>query len=125
DLVEQAEGARLVLEQSEHQRNGGERLLAAGEQLDALQALARGLRDDLDAALERVGLVEQGQPGAAAAEECAEGLLEVAIDRRKRVGEAPARRLVDAPDGFGRQRDRIDQVLALCRQERVPRLELV
>ena len=75
DLVEQAERARLVLEQPEHQRDRRERLLAAGEQLHALQALARRLRDDLDAALERVVLVEQRQAGAAAA-----GIVEQRLD---------------------------------------------
>ena len=71
-------GLGLYLKMREHQRDGGQRLLAAREQLDALQALARRLRDDLDAALERVVLVEQREAGAAAAEERAERLLEVA-----------------------------------------------
>ena len=39
--------------------------------------------------------------------------------------EALARRLVDALDGFARLRDRVDEILALRRQERVARLELV
>src|SRR5439155_23292814 len=102
----------LVLEQAEHQRDGGQRLLAAREQLDALKPLAGRLRDDLDAALERIVLVEQRQPRAPAAEQRAEGLLEVAVDRRERLGEALARRLVDALDRFGRLRDRVDEVLA-------------
>jgi hypothetical protein len=42
-LVEQAERARLVLEHAEHQRDRGQRLLAAREQLHALQPLARRL----------------------------------------------------------------------------------
>src|SRR5579864_6797091 len=64
DLVEQAERARLELEHAEHERDGGQRLLAAREQLHALQALARRLRDDLDAALERIAGVEQRQARA-------------------------------------------------------------
>src|SRR5262245_7961227 len=75
DLVEEAERARLVLEHAEHQRDGGQCLLAAGQQLDALQALPRRLRDDLDAALERIVFVEQREAGAAAAEQGAERLL--------------------------------------------------
>src|SRR5262245_8556155 len=59
DLVEEAERARLVLEHAEHQCDGGQRLLAAGEELDALQTLARRLSDDLDTALERIVFVEQ------------------------------------------------------------------
>src|SRR2546427_3604444 len=100
DLIEEAERTRLVLEEPEHQRDRGERLLAARQQLDALEALARRLRDDFDAALERIVLVEEREAGAAAAEERAEGFLEVDVDRGERVGEATARRLVDALDRF-------------------------
>ena len=64
DLVEQAERARPVLEDGEHQRHRGQRLLAAREQLDALEPLAWRLRDDVDAALELIVLVEQDEPGA-------------------------------------------------------------
>ena len=125
DLVEQAERAGLVLEEREHQRDRGQRLLAAGEQLDALQALARRLRDDLDAALDRVVLVEQGQPGASAAEERAEDLLEVTVDGGERLGEPLPGRFVDALDGLGGLGNRVDQVLALRRQEGVAGFELV
>ena len=105
DFIEQAEGARLVSEEAEHQRDGGERLLAPRQQLHALEALARRLRDDFDAALERVVLVEEREAGAAAAEERAEGFLEVDVDRGERFGEATARRLVDALDRFAGLRD--------------------
>ena len=77
DLVEQAERARAVLEDREHQRHRGQRLLAARQQLHALQPLARRLGDDVDAALELIVLVEQRQAGAAAAEQRRERLLEV------------------------------------------------
>jgi len=80
DLVEQAEGARFVLEEPEHQRDGRQGLLAAREQLDALEPLAWRLRDDFDAALERIVLVEERQAGAAAAEQRVEALLEVQVD---------------------------------------------
>src|SRR5918996_2283966 len=59
DFVEQTERTRLVFEHREHQRDGRQRLLAAGQQLNALESLPRRLRDDLDAALERIGFVEQ------------------------------------------------------------------
>ena len=114
-----------VLEQAEHQRDGGQRLLAAREQLDALQALARRLGNDLDAALERIGFVEQRQAGASAAEQRAEGRLEVPVDGGKGLGKALPRRLVDALDRFAGLRDRIDEVLALRGQERMARFELV
>ena len=47
------------------------------------------------------------------------------VDGGERLGEALARRLVDALDRFAGLRDRIDQVLALRGEERVARLELV
>ena len=77
DLVEDAERARLVLEDGEHQGDRGQRLLAARQQLHALQPLARRRRDDLDAALEQVGLVEQRDGRVAAAEQRAERALEI------------------------------------------------
>src|SRR5262245_20505835 len=125
NLVEQAERARLVLEHAEHQRDGGQRLLAAREQLDALKALAGRLGDDLDPALERIGLVEQRQAGAAAAEERAEGFLKVAVDRGERLVEAVAPRLSDASYPSGRLHDRLDEILALFGDERMTAFELV
>jgi hypothetical protein len=99
--------------------------LAAREQLDALQPLARRLRDDLDAAFERIVLVEQRQAGAAAAEQRAERRLEVAVDRGERLGEALQRRLVDALQSLRWSERWIDQVLRSRRQEAVARFELV
>ena len=125
DLVEHAERARLELEHAEHQRDRGERLLAAREQLNALQPLARRLRDDLDAALERIGFVEQRQPGAAATEQRAERLLKIAVDGEERFRETLTRRFVDPPDRFARLRDRFDEIVALRRQEPVALVELV
>src|SRR5213594_4330100 len=125
DFVEQAERARLEPEHREHQRDGRQRLLAARQQLHALQALPRRLGDDFDAALERVVLVEQRQPGPAAAKQRAERLLEVSVDGGERLAEALTRRLVDALDGLGRLRNRLDQVLPLRREKRIARLELV
>ena len=51
----------------------------AREELNALKALAGRLRDDLDSALERIGLAEQRQLRAAAAEERAEGFLKLRL----------------------------------------------
>ena len=69
DLVQQAERARPVLEDAEHQRHRRQRLLAAREQLHVLQPLARRLRDDVDAALERGRSRRADEPRTAAAEE--------------------------------------------------------
>src|SRR4030095_15545175 len=88
DLVEQTERTRLVLENRKHQRDRRQRLLASREQLDALQTFARWRGDDVDAAFERIVLVEQRQPGAPSSEEGAEGALEIFLNRRKGLGEA-------------------------------------
>src|SRR6185369_4326508 len=125
DFVEQAERARLEAEHAEHQGDRRERLLATRQQLHALQALPGRLGDDLDAALERIVLVEQREPGAPAPEQRAERLLEVPVDGRERLAEALAGRLVDPLDRLSRLRDRFGQVLALSGQEGMPRLELV
>ena len=93
--------------------------------MDALQPLARRLGDDLDAALERIGLVEQRQAGAAAAEERAEKILEVAVDRSEGLGKPLSGGLVDALDGFGGLGNRVDEILALGGQKGMARLELV
>src|SRR3712207_7816033 len=48
-----------LLEDGHHEREGGHRLLAAREQQDALEALARWLRDQVDARLEDVVGVQE------------------------------------------------------------------
>ena len=101
------------------------RAFSPPERSCALEPFAGRLRDDLDAALERIVFVEQREAGAAAAEQRAERLLEVLVDRGERVRERW--RVVSSIrlDRLAGLRDRIDQVLALRRQERVARFELV
>src|SRR5262249_52335207 len=125
DFVEQAERAWLEAEHAEHQGNRRQRLLATRQELHALQALSRRLGDDLDAALERIVLVEQREPGASTAEQRAERLLEVPVDGGERLAETLAGGLVDPLDRLGGLRDRFDQVLPLSGQESMTRLELV
>ena len=60
DLVEDAEGRGLELEDADQQRERGERLFAAREQKDVLQLLARRRGDDVDAALG--GVLRVGEP---------------------------------------------------------------
>ena len=76
DLVEDAEGRRLRLEDRHEERDRGHRLLAARKLADDARLLARRLRADLDARVEPVGLAvlerKQVDVGAAAAEETAE-----------------------------------------------------
>jgi hypothetical protein len=83
------------------------------------------LRDDVDPALELVVLVEQHEAGAPAAEERRERPLEVRVDGDERLAEALLRRLLDLLDRVAGRGDRIHEVLALARQERVARLEIV
>src|SRR5205085_8165762 len=85
DLVEETERTRLVFEKPEHQRDRGECLFAAREQLDALKPFAWRLRDDFDAAFERIGLVEKRQAGASTAEQRAERFLEIPVDGGERL----------------------------------------
>ena len=86
DLVEQAERRGLDEEDGEDQRDRGERLLAAREQLDRGELLARRLRDDLDARLgDGIGrILDELQLGRAAAEQAREHLLEALVDEAGR-----------------------------------------
>ena len=79
-LVEQAERRGLDHVEREQQRHGREGLLAAGEQRDALELRAGGLRDDLDAALQDVLGDDELERRPAAAEEGLEGVREVLLD---------------------------------------------
>src|SRR3954462_3968455 len=79
DLIEQAEGRRVELEHGKHERNGGECLLAAGQEMDAGIALARRLRHDLHAGVQYF-LAGHDQLRFAAAEERREKRAEVLVD---------------------------------------------
>ena len=82
-LVEDAERARLAPEDREQERDRGERLLAAGEERERAQFLARRAGGDLDAGLQHVEPVFQNDVRLPAAEQLAEQFLEVAADRRR------------------------------------------
>ncbi len=97
-LVEDAEGARLHHVDREEERHRRHRLLAARHQGHALELLAGGLGDDVDAALERIALVDQDEGRLAAAEELAEDLLEVRLHLLEGLGEHLLGRLVDFLD---------------------------
>jgi hypothetical protein len=64
-------GEGLSSEDGEHQGHGGQRLLAAGQQVDGAVALAGRARHDGDAGVEQV-LAGQLQVGVAAAEQARE-----------------------------------------------------
>jgi len=59
DLVENADRRRIGEEQSEDERDGGQRLLAARQQGQGRQALARRLRHDLEPRFQRVVALDQ------------------------------------------------------------------
>ena len=73
-LVEQAERRRIEIEDREHQRHGGERLLAARQLVDGAVALARRARHDGDAGGQRI-VAHELEIGMAAAEQPREFLL--------------------------------------------------
>ena len=74
DLVQQAERRGIQLEDREHQRDRGQRLLAARELVDGAVALARRARHDRDAGVEHV-FARELQIGMAAAEQLRELVL--------------------------------------------------
>jgi hypothetical protein len=78
DLVHHIERAGPGLEDRDQQRHGGQRPLAAGEQREPLDLLARRPGLDLDAGGEHVLGVGQDQPALAAREQPAEDALELA-----------------------------------------------
>lgn len=80
ELVEHAERRGLDHEDREEERDGRHRALAAGEERDALRTLARGARDDVDAALQRILRVLQQDEARLVLLENAEDPLECGID---------------------------------------------
>src|SRR6185436_15853454 len=98
DLVENAERRRIDEEQREDQADGDQRLLAARQQGDAVEALARRTNDDLDAGLQQIVLVGEHELALTAAEQARENLLERLVGARERLGEARARGAVELLD---------------------------
>ena len=80
------------------QGNGHQGPLTAGEQADGPQGLARGLDPDVDAAVEHILLVLQGQGPLSAAEEVGKGLGEGLLDFGKLPAENLFHLLGDLPD---------------------------
>ena len=138
DLVEDVERARPGEEHGEQERERGQRLLAAGEQREALGRLARGRDLDLDAHLvlgrllfldrllvlvvvgaaehrARAGvLADEPQRAAAAREEVADDLLEVLGRGLERLLERLLDAAVGVPDQAGELAQRGLQVVALA-----------
>src|SRR5262249_40276024 len=94
DLVEQVEGARPREEEREQERDRAQRLLAAGQQRQARDALARRSELNLDAgAVLVLALLGQRETPFAAGEERRSHLREVALHCLERLGEAALDRL--------------------------------
>ena len=87
NLVHDAEGRGVDLQNSEVQGDGHHRLLPAGEGLQGLHGLPRRLGLDVDAAVQHMLRVLQLQPGLAPAEEVPEGVPEGLVDELELPGE--------------------------------------
>ncbi|CDN45251.1 hypothetical protein BN871_GX_00030 [Paenibacillus sp. P22] len=116
-LVEHAEGNGLDLEDGEQQGDRGQRPLAAGEQLQVLQLLARRLGDDVDAGLEHPFGIDEHQIGAPSSEQLGEYDDEVAADLLEGDPEALRHLLVHLPDDFIERRLGLDEIQPLRIQE--------
>ena len=117
DLVEDAEGARLINKDSDQQRQRGQRLLATGEQQYILQLLAGRLRHNVDAAVRRALLIGQPHKRLATPEQLAKCRAEVFVDPRKSLVELRPRNFVDLFDRGLRVVDGVQQILALGLQK--------
>jgi len=78
-----------------------------------LQALARRLRHDFDALIERIALAGEPHFSKAAPEEFLEHIPEILIDHLESLSKALAALGIDLVDGLLRVADGIEQVLAL------------
>src|SRR6056297_2392529 len=96
-LVQHAERRRVQLENGEHQRDGGQRLLAAREQVDGTVAFAGRPRHHRHARGEEI-LAGELQIGVPAAEKLREQPLEAGVHQVVGLAEARARLLVDLAD---------------------------
>ena len=97
DLVQQAEGRRIKLEDREHERYRGQRLLPTRQQVNRAVALSWRPRHDGDTRRQQV-LPGKLQVGMAAAEEFREETLEAGIDLFVGLAKPGSRFAVDAAD---------------------------
>ena len=101
DLVHHVEGRRPAAEHGEQEGQRGQRALAARQQRQLLDVLARRLGLDLDAGVEQVVGLGEPQPALAAREQRLEQLLEVLGDVGEGGGEDVDDLVVDGPDDLG------------------------
>ena len=127
DLVEDAERRRLDQEDREQQRDRGERLLAARQQLDVLAAFLPGGWAMISMPVSSRSLLVGRARGSAvpAAEQAREDLLELGVDRVEGLAEALARGRVDLLDRRLELSDRRLEVGSLRGQEVEALLQLL
>ena len=116
DFVEHADRRRIGQEQSEDQGDGGQRLLAARQQGQRRQPLARRLGHDLQPGLERIVALDQLEMRLAAVEQGREQAAEMAVDLLIGFEQPDAAFAVEAADRAAQAVDRLGQFLALPRR---------
>ena len=109
DFVEHADWGGVGQEQREDQRDRGERLFAAREQGQRLQALAGGLGKDLKARFQWIVAVDQREVRRAAFEQLGEQPLEVRVDRFERGAQPLPPFAVEVADRAAQAADRLGQ----------------
>src|SRR6185437_12571869 len=116
-FVENAERARLKAEDGDEQGKRRERLFAAGEKQNVLQALAGGLRDDVNARFAGAIRFAESHFAVAAAEERVESDGELLVDESEGFLELQARHLIELGDRELGILDGLHQIVALAAQE--------
>src|SRR5690606_37265953 len=112
DLVEQAERRRIELEDREHERNRGQRLLAAGQQMNGAVPLARRPRHDRHARIEQI-LAVQLEIRMPAAEEAREEAAKPLIRLLERFLEARPGFPIDLANRLLEGLERLREILEL------------
>src|SRR5205085_1594014 len=95
NFVQQAEGRRTIMEDSQHERKRSHSLLAARKQQHVLKTFARRLSYDVYAGFKHVVGFNQGHLAATAAEQFLKERAEVSINLLKSMTETLARAPLD------------------------------
>lgn len=113
DLIEDADRRRVGEEDGKDQRQRGQRLLTARQQCDRLRLLARRLGDDVEAGIERIIGIDQGQFGLAATKKLGKQFLELFVHPIKGFQELHPAFAVERRDGTAQLGDRFGDIVAL------------
>ena len=124
-FIENAERAWPHHVNREQQRDRCHGALASAQQRHALQLFARRFCADLNSAVERIILIEQGQVCAPAAEELAKHFAEVHTHLCERLSEQLPRGRIDLRNHVEQFAARICEIVILPFEEFVAFLELV